>query len=314
MRIGVEIDNIRENIEKFFLELDSDIFDFRKNSFNFLGKAIRSRYTLLFSRAIGLDLKKAEKIAAYSELVHTASLLHDDCIDGSSLRRGMETINAKFGISTAILLGDLIVGRVFQEISSFSQDMAISLANTVTKMSEGALREENSKYKIIGFDEYKENVSLKTSSLFRWISLSISHLSGKKLFEESARIAEAFGLSFQIIDDVLDIEDGVNSGKNKLKDITEGKITIPFIISMENKEIANLIKKEFNEIRENKIADITGVYKLAEKIKKEGYLDKCRKLSAELIGSIKSDVLKFPFKKEAMEFYDYMYSLTLRRN
>jgi len=314
MRIDCEIDNIKKQMGNFFWEIDPRIFDFKKNSFNFLGKAIRSRFSLLFSRAVGLELRKAERLAVYSELAHTASLLHDDCIDGSSLRRGMSSINAKFGINTAILLGDLIMGRVFQEVSSFSQDIAISLANTVTKMAEGALKEENSRYKIIGLDEYKKNVSLKTSSLFRWIALSISHLSGKKLFEESARISEAFGLSFQIVDDVLDIEEGVSSGKESLKDITEGKLTMPFILAMENKEIAESIEKEFNEMKKSEIADISGIYKLAEKIKKEGYLEKCRKMAGKSIENIKEDILKLPFKKEASEFYDYIYSLTLRIN
>lgn len=312
-QLDISLNRIKDKAKKFFLEIDPKVFDFNQNHFSFLGKAVRARFSLLFSDSLGIENSKAEKIALWSELIHTASLLHDDCIDGATFRRGELTINAKFGINTAILLGDLIIGKVFGEIYSLSPDIALEFSTTVKKMSEGALIEENSKYKILSFSDYEEMVSLKTSALFRWIALSLVFLSGNRFFKEAADISEAFGLSFQIIDDVLDIEDGINSGKDRFKDIAEGKITMPFILALQDEKIAEFLKQKINELKNSNVKDLAIVYEMIKFIKENGYIEKSREKAKKLIENIEPLVLKLPEKKQAKEFYNYIYSLTYRR-
>ena len=111
--INPSLQKIESEIIKIFRNIDKDVFDIEKNPFSFLGKAARSKFTLLLGDIFGVQRSLSQEIAICAELIHTASLLHDDCIDNSSIRRGLKTINSTIDANTAILLGELVVSFSF---------------------------------------------------------------------------------------------------------------------------------------------------------------------------------------------------------
>ncbi|PIS47425.1 MAG: hypothetical protein COT17_03505 [Elusimicrobia bacterium CG08_land_8_20_14_0_20_51_18] len=313
-KLDGKLHSIKNEIEGVFSSIDPAVFDFKRNYFNPSGKAVRSRFTLLFSSALGLENKKAEELSICSELVHTSSLLHDDCIDGSSMRRGSPTINARFGVNTAILLGDLIMAVAFKRADSLSRDTSSELVAAVKKMAEGALLEENFKYKKISAGDYEKMVSLKTSALFRWSALSACYLSKNGLFAESSLIAEAFGLSFQITDDVIDLEEGADAGKERLKDITGGKITMPLLLALKDEKISAPLMEKLNAFLESGICDISAAHEMADLIRENGCLEKAREKAKALIEGVGKEILRLPEKNEAVNLYNYLYSLSRRKS
>jgi octaprenyl-diphosphate synthase len=311
-QLDLSLINIEKEIKNTLKEIDNDVLNLTEFKYNLLGKAIRSRFTMLFSSSLNLPKDKAEKIAIVSELTHNASLLHDDCIDNALRRRGQPTINAALGINKAILIGDLVISIAFKYAQSLSCDISNNLVETVRKMTEGALIEENNKYSIITMEQYKKMVSYKTSSLFRWITLSATSLSDLNHFEKSARIAENFGLSFQIIDDILDLTDENNTGKDKFKDLSEGKITMPILLSLEDEKISGIVKEKINKFFNSNPADYSMVLEILEILKENRYIEKSRKMAIKLIEDIREDALSIVNKKEAINFYSYIYSIAER--
>lgn len=305
---------IKKELEGLLLSLDPRVFNFSKNSFDLSGKAVRSRFTLLFSEALGLDPGKARGLAVCAELVHTASLLHDDCVDNSSLRRGRKTLNARFGANTAILLGDLMMTAALNRAGSVSADISSELVLAVKKMAEGALMEENFKFSVPKLEDYEAVVSRKTSALFRWSALSACYLSKSGLFEESSRIAEAFGLSFQITDDALDLEENPGAGKDTLKDITEGKITLPILIAVNGGKDSDVIGDKLLGFLKAGKRDFAAAAEIAGLVRESGSLEKAREKARKTVESVRKDVMAAPDKNAAAELYNYMYSLAERRN
>lgn len=300
---------VKDDIISSFKSIEPKYFDLITNLNNPLGKGVRTRYTFYLSRLFDIDQTIAIKIASASELVHLASLLHDDCVDMALKRRDNETINSKYGINIAILAGDMVVSLGFKKARSVSCDLAISLVDFVEKMVEGALFEENLKYKIIGEKEYKEIVSLKTSSLFKWITYSLAFISGYNNFRIVENISESFGLSFQIIDDVLDIEDNNATGKDSFKDLIEGKITYPLIKAMDEDGLKEKVKSFFND-RE----DLTPAFEIKRYLVENNYTEKSRNDAQKLVIDLKNDLLEFNKKDAAVDFFNFMYSLTNRRS
>lgn len=300
---------VKDDIVNNFKKIDKKYFDFELPFFlDPIGKGIRTRYCYYLANILDVDLEKAIKIASSAEIIHLASLLHDDCIDGSVLRRGMPTLNNMFGISVAVLVGDMIVSFAFDKAKSLSPEICYSLVDCVRKMSEGALFEEKVKFKLISEEDYNHIVILKTSELFRWIGVSLVFLSKKDRFSQIEKISRNFGLSFQIIDDVIDFEvDATTAGKDTFKDLIEGKITYPVIIAINENGIKNEILQYFEKKDASKLVDIKD-YLLRSNI-----IEKSREKSKKLIEEIKNDILSIGDYEKAIDFYNYLYSLVTRR-
>lgn len=312
-QLDLSLIRITKEIENTLKQIDAEVLNLKEFKYNFLGKAVRSRFALLFASSLNLEKDKAEKIAISSELTHNASLLHDDCIDNALKRRGQPTVNATLGINKAILIGDLIISIAFKYSQHLSCDISSNLVDAVRKMTEGALIEENSKYSIINMEHYKKMVSYKTSALFKWITFSATSLSSENCFEKSSRIAENFGLSFQIIDDILDLTDENNTGKDRFKDLSEGKITMPLLLSLEDKKISDIIKEKVNKFFTSNPSDYSIVCEIIEILKENRYIEKSRELAIKLIEDIREDSLSLPNRKEAINFYSYIHSIAERR-
>ena len=155
---------INREINALLAGVDKAVYDHGRNDFNFMGKAVRLRFTLLLGDALGLERSAAERISAAAELIHTASLMHDDCIDRAALRRGLPTLNKKLGVPAAILVGDLVVSFAFEYASGIAPGTAGDLIRAVRRRTEGAPLEENLRYKKISAADAERILRLKTGN------------------------------------------------------------------------------------------------------------------------------------------------------
>ena len=188
------------------------------------GKRLRPLVTLLAARACGYRDGSAHVVmAGVIEMLHTATLLHDDVVDESGLRRGRATVNAHWGNSTAVLVGDYLVARAFQMIASLkSQDVFDEVLQLINQHDPDTTEER-----------YLEVIHGKTAKMFEAAAECAAALSNPAHREAMATYARHLGAAFQIIDDVLDYTSSAKvMGKNVGDDLAEGKPTLPLIQAM----------------------------------------------------------------------------------
>jgi octaprenyl-diphosphate synthase len=170
------------------------------------------------------------KTAAVVEMIHAASLLHDDVIDDADTRRAKPSLNALYGNKTAIMLGDILYSKGFFELNNISADVAKVISNAVTQLSLGELKDVSlSKMFNTDTSVYMEMIYQKTASLIEASAGAAALLAGKPK-EPFMIYGRNLGLAFQMIDDLLDItSDSQTLGKPALHDFVEGKTTLPYI-------------------------------------------------------------------------------------
>lgn len=205
------------------------------------GKRLRPALLLLVCQALGFQGEDRFKLAAVVEFIHTATLLHDDVVDESSLRRGRATANAMFGNAASVLVGDFLYSRAFQMMVE-ARDMRILevLAEATNVIAEGEVMQLMNMHNA-DLDEasYLEVIRSKTAKLFEACARVGAILAGASatMEEACATYGQALGTAFQIVDDVLDYTGDVKLlGKNLGDDLREGKITLPLIAA---KHLAN---------------------------------------------------------------------------
>jgi len=209
------------------------------------GKRMRPILTLLVAKNLGEVNSVTQHAAVGLELLHTASLVHDDVVDESSERRGQPSVNASFNNKVAVLVGDYILSTALYYVSK-SQNNAIvtSLAQLGQILSSGELLQMNN-FKDDGISEevYYKVISKKTASLFATCAQNGALSVGAS--EEEVRAAYDFGLSvgmiFQIRDDIFDYFDDKEIGKPTGNDMAEGKLTLPVIYALKNSNYESMI-------------------------------------------------------------------------
>ena len=213
------------------------------------GKRLRAKLIM----KIAGESDDSVKLASIVELIHAASLLHDDVIDDAETRRGISSINAIFGNKTAIMLGDILYSKGFSELTSFPENISKTVADAVSMLSIGELMDVELS-KSLNLDEalYFDMIYKKTAVLIEAASASAAMLADKDV-EAFGLYGKNLGLAFQIIDDVLDITmDSETLGKPALHDFEEGKTTLPYIYlfdTLDEKDVATLkllYKKSLN--------------------------------------------------------------------
>ena len=202
------------------------------------GKRLRPALLLLMCGALGFNGDQRFNMAAVVEFIHTATLLHDDVVDESTLRRGRATANEAFGNPASVLVGDFLYSRAFQMMVD-AGDMRImqTLAEATNVIAEGeVLQLMNMHDASLSEDGYLLVIRSKTAKLFE-ASARLAALLAKSspLIEEScASYGQALGTAFQVIDDLLDYDGDVQEmGKNLGDDLREGKVTLPLIVAMQ---------------------------------------------------------------------------------
>lgn len=201
------------------------------------GKRLRPALLLLMSGALGNQNTHRHTLAAVVEFIHTATLLHDDVVDESTLRRGRETANERFGNAASVLVGDFLYSRAFQMMVDVNNMRVMQVLSDATN--------------VIAEGEVLQLMNMRDASLSEADYLRVIRSKTAKLFEASARLApilanadarteeicatygQALGTAFQVIDDVLDYEGKAEElGKNLGDDLREGKVTLPIICAL----------------------------------------------------------------------------------
>ena len=202
------------------------------------GKRLRPALVLLMSGALGYRGDQRLNLAAVVEFIHTATLLHDDVVDASTLRRGRSTANEVFGNPASVLVGDFLYSRAFQMMVEVG-DMRImqTLAEATNVIAEGeVLQLMNMHDAALSEDGYLRVIRSKTAKLFEAsarLAALLAH-SSPVVEQHCADYGQALGTAFQVIDDVLDYDGDVSEmGKNLGDDLREGKVTLPLIIAMQ---------------------------------------------------------------------------------
>ncbi|MEN8373845.1 MAG: polyprenyl synthetase family protein [Gemmatimonadota bacterium] len=196
------------------------------------GKLFRPTLVLLASQAEGGDLADARTVAALVELVHLATLVHDDAVDHSVMRRGMPTVNALWNHRTAIIMGDFLYSRSVSELSDLGDMERIGvLARAANRMSVGELRALHSADALdLSEEAYYRLIAAKTASLIA-ASCELGSLCGGGANRETLRrFGHDLGMAFQIVDDVIDYTATERAtGKPSGHDLREHKVTLPLI-------------------------------------------------------------------------------------
>ena len=202
------------------------------------GKRLRPALVLLMSGALGYRGDQRLNLAAVVEFIHTATLLHDDVVDASTLRRGRSTANEVFGNPASVLVGDFLYSRAFQMMVEVG-DMRImrTLAEATNVIAEGeVLQLMNMHDAALSEEGYLRVIRSKTAKLFE-ASARLAALLAQAtpaVEQHCADYGQALGTAFQVIDDVLDYDGDVSEmGKNLGDDLREGKVTLPLIIAMQ---------------------------------------------------------------------------------
>ena len=208
------------------------------------GTRIRPRLVLLFAQALGFVGPERYELAATVEFIHTATLLHDDVVDESSLRRGQQTANDLFGNAASVLVGDFLYSRAFQMMVSVNRMRVLEvLADATNVIAEGeVLQLMNMHDPDLAVDDYLRVIRYKTAKLFEASARLGAVLANapRDVEEACADYGRALGTAFQLVDDLLDYEGDPHAlGKNVGDDLREGKPTLPLLVAMSRSQDAD---------------------------------------------------------------------------
>jgi octaprenyl-diphosphate synthase len=201
------------------------------------GKRIRPLLVLLFANALGFTGTERFELAATVEFIHTATLLHDDVVDESQLRRGRATANALFGNAASVLVGDFLYSRAFQMMVSVNRMRVLEvLADATNVIAEGeVLQLLNMHNPDVAVEDYLRVIRFKTAKLFE-ASARLGAVLAEcppDMEEACASYGRSLGTAFQLVDDLLDYEGATDQlGKNVGDDLREGKPTLPLLTAM----------------------------------------------------------------------------------
>lgn len=199
------------------------------------GKRIRPALYFMCCRLLGYEGEHLYPIGAVTEFVHTASLLHDDVVDNSTLRRNKPTANSIYGDETAVLVGDLIYSTASEMMAATGKmEIVKTFARAIRLMSDGELLQLESLFKpALPVETYLRILECKTSILIEAACKSAGLLAGAPatVTQELAKFGHDVGMAFQLIDDALDYVGSVDLvGKATLSDLREGKVTMPVLL------------------------------------------------------------------------------------
>jgi octaprenyl-diphosphate synthase len=201
------------------------------------GKRMRPLLTVLAARAIGYQGNEHLQLAAIVEFIHTSTLLHDDVVDESNMRRGRETANAMFGNSASVLVGDFLYSRSFQMMSELRNLNIMDILSDATNIiAEGeVLQLMNCNDPDTTEDSYMKVIYCKTAKLFEAATRLAAVIAKKDQATETAMLnyGKHLGTAFQLVDDIMDYTaDAQAMGKNVGDDLAEGKPTLPLLYAM----------------------------------------------------------------------------------
>jgi octaprenyl-diphosphate synthase len=273
------------------------------------GKRLRPALVLLVANALGYRGTQHHELAAVVEFIHTATLLHDDVVDESDLRRGRSTANAMFGNAAAVLVGDFLYSRAFQMMVGVQNMRVMSvLADATNVIAEGeVLQLLNVHNADVSVEDYLRVIHYKTATLFEAATRLGAILGGldEAGQERLAGYGRHIGTAFQIIDDVLDYSgDEAETGKHLGDDLAEGKPTLPLIHVMQHGSVdeAALVRRAIEEGGRDLFAEVMTA------VRANGALEAARahaQREAELAAALLNDIPPSIFKEVLLQLCSF---------
>jgi octaprenyl-diphosphate synthase len=312
--IRKDLDEVEVQLQHFTRSPNQIIAEISEYLFKKSGKRIRPALLVLCAKMLGYKGKEHILMSALVETVHTASLIHDDIIDHSELRRGRKTIHARWGANITVLLGDyLYIKTLGLSLQSQHREVIKILTDVSAEMIDGELFEyymsNNMK---ISEEDYLKIISKKTASLFE-ASCLIGGILGNASEEDKRCMKEYgknLGISFQIVDDLLDYTGEEKTlGKPVLADLTEGRITLPLIYTLNEDGREN--RKHITELMKKKDLDQSSKMKILEIVSSNGALDYTFQKALEFAEKSKESISGFEdssFRKSLTLIPDYILS------
>lgn len=249
--ISSELKKVDEKICNILLEnknfLTKDFIDFILNG----SKKIRSAVAILAVKSYEYEVSEEQiAICALGEIIHNASLIHDDIVDKSDVRRGKPTFNRVLGNSVAVLGGDFLISVVLKELLKLNNDEVLKrFSNMFLTLCDGEINQLGEKNQLISFEKYIEKSEKKTAELFKTILFSVFAVENfQKHFDFAERFGKNFGLAFQIRDDILNYS-SKSTDKPVLSDYDNGICTLPMIFYGEEKNIKDFCKIKISDVQ-----------------------------------------------------------------
>ena len=273
------------------------------------GKRLRPLLALLSAKACDYQGEGHIEIAAIIEFIHTATLLHDDVVDASGMRRGQETANAIWGNEASVLVGDFLYSRAFQMMVDLNQMRVMDiLAETTNTIAEGEVMQlMNCNEPDISEATYIHVIQSKTAKLFEAATRLGAVLSNKDPVSEAnlARYGMHLGTAFQLIDDALDYSSNAHDmGKNIGDDLAEGKPTLPLIHAMRSgtESQAKTIRKA---IQEGGLEQIDAVMAVIESTQSIAYTQQLAQGEADYAIACLTDLPDSPYRDAMVELANF---------
>ncbi|MEO8606124.1 MAG: polyprenyl synthetase family protein [bacterium] len=257
------------------------------------GKRVRPAVTLMVFRACGGHvIRDAVDVAVALELIHSASLLHDDIIDENRVRRGRDSPRAKFGVAETLVTGDFLFSRAFQICGRFDEQLIDWAADACIALTEGEIMQGRFRRNPdVTLDDYLEIIARKTASLFEVGARTAASLAGAdaELVEAMARCGRHVGLTFQMIDDLLDVAAAeAELGKPVGLDVREGNPSLPIVLAIAagDEETRHLFASP--ALSEGEVSAVLG------RLRRSGVIARGYALAAEHAGIAREALLSLP--------------------
>jgi heptaprenyl diphosphate synthase len=251
------------------------------------GKMLRPAYLLLFAELVGLDEELKLKLAAAVEMLHTATLIHDDVIDKADVRRGVATVSSRYGVDSAVYAGDYLFIVAVKLLSEHAESLSnlTEQLGSMERLLNGEIGQLNKRFDLTQtIDDYLENIKGKTAELFA-VSCSVAPLVAgeKRLAQIAASVGRNVGVAFQIMDDYLDYAASAETlGKPVLEDIKQGVYSAPVIYALRAEPmVAEAIRR----------GDVAAVYGL---VRSTGALQETKQLAASYTAQALKQIGKLP--------------------
>ena len=260
--VGDELQLVEQRLAELLRSREGRLTDIAGYLIGAGGKRARPAMTLLVFRACGGSmLRDIVDVAVALELIHSASLLHDDIIDGSDVRRGRDSARHKYGVAETLVTGDFLFSRAFQICGRFDERLIEWAAEACIALTEGEIMQGRFRHSPdVTYADYLEIIARKTASLFEVGARTAAYLASAddEVVDAMARCGRHVGMTFQMIDDLLDVTAAeATLGKPIGLDVREGNPSLPVVLAVgEDDDVRRLFAKA--ELSESEVAVVLG--------------------------------------------------------
>jgi heptaprenyl diphosphate synthase len=301
----VQTEDLADAVEAYLYETFRDctgkLREICLHTLNAGGKRVRPSLTIHCGRIFGDPGKPLLQAAVAMELVHMASLIHDDIIDRAALRRNRATVFNRWGAHLAVLSGDYLFAKVFEILARPELNPVLGLTvAAIQKMCQGEIDQAGDNFNPeVDRERYLERIYLKTGSLLECCCLAGALIGGAGTSEVEllGQFGREVGIAYQIIDDLLDITgDPVRTGKPAWEDFGQGTLTLPVILLMERATHRDWVRRRIEERETGKEIQA----ELKERLIQAGCIEEARMLAAERIGRARRAVAQLPVSEHTI--------------